>query len=160
MKKSDTIIDELAKLEAAHGRLTPEIVVRAASNKKSPLHSRFIWNDKVAAHRQRLDTAREILATYVTVTITRTKRQVSVPYYIRDPNAPPAVASYVRTEAERTRDQAEVILQNEIDRIVGCVNRARDIAEVLDQSHPGIAAKMETLLQTTLSVRTFLAAAE
>lgn len=158
MKKADILVSELDKLETKHGRLTPDLIVRAASDKKHPLHSRFQWDDKVAAHRHRLDTARELLTVYVTVTVTKTKRQIVVPYYVRDPAAPANVQGYVKTTSERTRADSEAILQNELDRILGCINRARDLAEYLDTQHRGIAAKMEFLLETAMSVRTLIAA--
>lgn len=45
----------------AGGRLTPEAVIKAAKDKKSPLHQHIEWNDNVAAHAYRMDQARAII---------------------------------------------------------------------------------------------------
>jgi hypothetical protein len=52
----------LAKIaEDGHGRLTPNAVVEAARNPRSPLHRHFEWDDAKAAEAYRLDQAREII---------------------------------------------------------------------------------------------------
>lgn len=54
--------ESLAEISKAHGgRLMPEKVLSAAQNKKSPLHSHFEWDDKLAAHAHRLEQARAII---------------------------------------------------------------------------------------------------
>lgn len=54
--------ETLAKISEEHaGRLTPDAVVAAATNRNSPLHRHFEWDDKVAAHGFRLDQARTII---------------------------------------------------------------------------------------------------
>ena len=56
--------EELSRIEQKHdGRLTPDDVVKAAADEKSPLHPHFEWNDSVAAHQFRLDQARMIIRT-------------------------------------------------------------------------------------------------
>jgi hypothetical protein len=51
------------------GELSPEAVVQAAKEKKSPLHSVFEWDDKKAGHEFRLQQAC-VLIRSVVVTIT------------------------------------------------------------------------------------------
>lgn len=49
------------------GIINPEDVVESARNKKSPLHSKFTWEDSVAAHQFRLIQARNLIRVVVTV---------------------------------------------------------------------------------------------
>jgi len=44
-----------------HGKLTPHLVVEEARPIDSPLHSRFEWDDAVAAEAYRIDQARELI---------------------------------------------------------------------------------------------------
>lgn len=61
-KKIDRIAKELRRIAKANGGvLQPEAVVRAATPESSPLHSRFEWNDDVAAQAHRLWQARQLI---------------------------------------------------------------------------------------------------
>jgi len=63
--KPDPVLDELRKIAKQHkGLLRPSHVVTAAADPASPLHQRFTWDDKRAAHEHRLWEARELLAQY------------------------------------------------------------------------------------------------
>ena len=53
-----TVLDELNQ---AHGHLTPDLVVQAATDEKSPLHPVFEWDDGKAAHQHRLWQARKLI---------------------------------------------------------------------------------------------------
>lgn len=53
--------DELLAIRSEHGRLTPEAVVQAASAEDHPLHDRFEWDDTTAAHKYRLNQARQLI---------------------------------------------------------------------------------------------------
>jgi hypothetical protein len=44
-----------------HGRLTPHLVLEAATAEDHPLHGRFEWDDSAAAHKYRLNQARELI---------------------------------------------------------------------------------------------------
>lgn len=50
-----------------HGHLLPEVVVDEARSPKSPLHSRFTWDDTEAAHQHRLWQARQLISVCVEV---------------------------------------------------------------------------------------------
>ena len=52
------IRDELLRLRARHGHLTPEVAVDEARAHNSPLHGEFEWADSVAGHAPRLEPAR------------------------------------------------------------------------------------------------------
>jgi len=49
------------------GLLQPESVVEAARPESSPLHSRFEWNNSVAAHQYRLEQARRLIRVTVEI---------------------------------------------------------------------------------------------
>lgn len=53
--------DVLGALHQEHGKLTPTIVVTAATDPDSPLHNRFEWDDSTAAHKYRLVQARDLI---------------------------------------------------------------------------------------------------
>lgn len=54
--------EALARVEKAHnGLLEPEMVVDAARDAQSPLHTHFEWSDEVAAGAYRKDQARELI---------------------------------------------------------------------------------------------------
>src|SRR5262249_15436676 len=54
---------ELLKIREEHGKLTPRLVVSAASDADHPLHSHFEWDDGEAADRYRLLQARDLIST-------------------------------------------------------------------------------------------------
>lgn len=57
------------------GHLYPDAVVSAARDDKSPLHTHFEWNDRIAGHKYRLDQARSLIRC-INVIDTRTESGV------------------------------------------------------------------------------------
>lgn len=57
----NVVIDELKDIEEIFGEISPQRVVDSAKNKKSSLHSFFVWDDSVAANRYRLQQASRLL---------------------------------------------------------------------------------------------------
>lgn len=53
--------NELARIQNLYGKITPEVLVREATEKSSPLHSYFEWDDEKAGHRWRVQQARILL---------------------------------------------------------------------------------------------------
>jgi|TARA_Y100000310_G_scaffold238070_1_gene241409 hypothetical protein len=51
----------LQAIYSEHGKLTPAIVLDQARDEAHPLHSRFEWDDEVAAERFRTDQAHELI---------------------------------------------------------------------------------------------------
>ncbi len=51
----------LDELNQAHGHLTPDLVVQAAQDEQSPIHSIFEWDNAKAGHQHRLWQARRLI---------------------------------------------------------------------------------------------------
>jgi hypothetical protein len=114
------------------GRLTAEAVVKAAADADHPLHSQFEWDDKVAAHDRRIDQARALIRG-VRVTISTDKRVVSTVWYVRDPSADAKEQGYVSLARLRTdEDLARAAIVDEFSRAASLLQRARDLAAVLE----------------------------
>lgn len=52
---------ELKRLYKKHGMLTPDVLVSEARKSSNPLHSRFEWDDTVAAEKFRREQAYQII---------------------------------------------------------------------------------------------------
>jgi hypothetical protein len=52
---------ELARIQAEHGNLTPEMIVEEARSRTSPLHHLFEWDNRVAGEKYRLGQARVLV---------------------------------------------------------------------------------------------------
>lgn len=58
---STSLIEQLEAVREEHGSLTPALLVDLARNPAHPLHSRFEWDDSVAAEKWRLEQAGQLL---------------------------------------------------------------------------------------------------
>lgn len=56
-----SLLSELQAIRDQHGALDPVLVVDTARDPEHPLHSRFEWDDSVAAEKYRLDQAAQLL---------------------------------------------------------------------------------------------------
>lgn len=56
-----SLISDLQAIRDEHGTLTPALVVDLARDPDHPLHSRFEWDDSVAAEKWRLEQAGQLL---------------------------------------------------------------------------------------------------
>ena len=132
MKTSEAIRIRLQHLEDEHGRLTASIVVEDARSPTSPLHSEFDWDVERAALRHWIERAREIIRS-VHVVVETTKTEIRVPFYLRDPEMPTNKQGYVSLDHLRTDDDlAREALRYELTRAIGYMQRAEDVAAVLD----------------------------
>jgi hypothetical protein len=61
MRSESSVDQALSALNDAHGRLTTDIVLEAATNVDSPLHKVFEWDDSTAAHAHRVWQARKLI---------------------------------------------------------------------------------------------------
>lgn len=63
--------DDLQSIYQQYGQLTPRLVLDEARDEDHPLHSRFEWDDRIAAEAHRLNQAHELI-TSVKITYRRT----------------------------------------------------------------------------------------
>lgn len=144
-------ISAIKELEDKHGRTTAELLVKAARNAKHPLHDDFVWDDKKAAHKQRIDTAREIISS-VRVLIVRNDIKISCVGYVRDPAALPDQQGYVSTVQLRSeREHAEEAILAEISRAQSYLERAKELAAGLD-----LEEEFESALAAALTLKSRL----
>lgn len=68
--------EELARIRAEHGQLTPSAVVAESMPDDAPLHPAFEWRDDVAAEGYRLIQAKDLIKT---VQVVRTDQDESEP---------------------------------------------------------------------------------
>lgn len=133
-------------LRKIRGGPTPENVVTAAKNQLHPWHKRFDWDDASAAHKHRLDTAREIIRSVHVRVISQT-RVMYGPAYVRNPE-PSAPQGYIETaKAASQRELAVQVMAQEMARIRGCIERARALSVQL-----GLEAEFDGLIADVMKV--------
>lgn len=122
------------------GRLMPADVVEAARDTDSPLHSSFEWDDTEAAQKYRLNQARSLIRT-VKLMVTVREVPVSVPYYVRDPEADAKQAGYRTVISLRSEeDVARAAIIDAMKRVSNAVRHAKELAAVL-----GVVADLEAI---------------
>jgi hypothetical protein len=159
-KRIDKIRDALEAIRRQNGgRLTREAVVKTATNSRHILHREFVWNNKRAAHLQRLDRAQELITRYVTVVVIDRSMKIVAPAYVKDPTLRTNESGYTSITAEtiKAKDAQQIVLV-ELDRCASCISRARNIAAVLDIRHRGVSDQLEDMLTQLVAVRRALAA--
>jgi len=118
-------------VEDAEGRITPDAVVRQATDPESPLHRYFEWDDQKAGHSYRIDQARRLIR-LIEVVVTTDTRIITVPLYVRDAKAEGDEQGYVSLPRLRTEpDTAREMLRTEFSRASACLTRAEDLADAL-----------------------------
>lgn len=138
-------------LEDAKGRITPDRVLRAAADPKSPLHGEFEWNDGKAAHAYRIDQARRLIVS-VRVTVTVEACELPISRYVRDPRVPAHEQGYVDVEKlVRNPGPTRAMVRYEIERAMAVVMRARGYAKVADMEDE-LKALVAALADDTVSL--------
>lgn len=125
-------IEQLA--ERHGGRLTPALVVEAATNPASPLHSEFTWDNSVAAQKYREVQARRLIRS-VEVRVTHEDHTIAAPVFVRDSRVPAGQQGYARlARVASDPAQARELLKYETSRAKAILTRAENIATVLGLS--------------------------
>jgi hypothetical protein len=141
-----TAVSALRALMDKHGRLTPDEVVERARNPKHPLHPYFEWDDKIGGALHRIEQARTLLAEVRYEVVE--KHLTAAIQFVRDPAAAHHTQGYIATSALADDEaQARSAVINELDRVVACLRRARDVAEVV-----GVEVDVNDLLRRTEAV--------
>jgi len=108
----------LLALYKKKGRLDPHDVVEEASDPQSPLHSRFTWDDDVAAVQWRLQQARQLIRS---VTIERIVAEDEEPKIIRAFVHDPANGGYLSVKDVAThvdvRDRVLEDMRRDLERL-------------------------------------------
>ena len=131
------------------GVLTPEIIVQAAQNEDNPLHNQFDWNDSSAAHKHRLDIARQLLRA-VRFEVRTTKHVFNaVPSYIHNPSADYFEQSYINIETTDRETKREVLL-DEVERVISMILRAQKISAA---TMPTIVEDWELVLNSVIAIK-------
>ena len=119
--------DYIISLAEDNGYINPERVIEDASNRNSPIHTEFDWDDKSAAHTHRLDQARTLIR-FVKLNVQVHNVTVVAPYYVPDPERPLHSKRYIElTVAGRNAETARQVLLAELDRIAAAIRRAQQI---------------------------------
>ena len=128
------------------GRVTPEAVWRAARDPKHILHREFPWDVKKAAEICWNEIAGRIIRECkVTVTISEVRKLL--PCYVSDPRT--KESGYIATTLVARREElAEAVLLDEVSRIEGAINRARDLAAAFN-----LGPEFERLLDDIVTIK-------
>jgi hypothetical protein len=141
------IIAEIERLEDRRGRITPELVLDAARDKRSVLHDCFDWDDTIAAERWRLEQSRELIRS-VKFTVIYKDAEVQSVKYVRNPDVPIDCQGYISTIKIQHRSSADMI-KAELNAIVALLNRAESLAiakeDDLGKTHEKIASIRESV---------------
>lgn len=112
IRKADApIIGNILERLKTTGPLTAERVLDEATNKRSPLHKYFTWNDQKAAHKWRLEEARRLIRSVEVVIEDLRGKQIPMRAYfnVRDGEG---VRSYEPMEfVFETPDLADQVIQ-------------------------------------------------
>lgn len=126
---------EIAKLEQKYnGMLTPKDVVREASNRTSPIHDWFDWNDNGAGEKWRLHQARMLITTIKTIsTFNGTQKEYRKYVNVRVDGNEGSGRFYVQTNnALKNPDTKSQVLQRAINEITYWERTYADYKELED----------------------------
>lgn len=124
----ESISEWLDEIEKEHSEITPDMVVELAQDPDCPAHDFFEWDDKKAGHAHRVWQARTLLSRRVV--ISTESYSLSVPRYVRNPEAQPSSQSYVATRQIRDVDLQQQTLAAEFARARSLLERARELSKV------------------------------
>lgn len=141
MSNNVAIIDAMRAIaDANDGTLTPDLVIEAARDPASPLHSEFTWDRDEAAYERWRDQARALIGK-VRIEIRTTEYSFEVPRYVRDPTVHARVQGYTSLDRlRRDREAAREAVMAEFVRASGALARAKHLAVAL-----GLADEIEAL---------------
>lgn len=123
----------MALADANDGRLSPDMVVKTASDLASPLHPKFEWDDTEAAIEHRRYQARQLIRS-VRIEYRTETFSFTAPAYIREPGLT-RTAGYISTGRLATdEDKAREAVVTEFSRVSAALKRAQEVAAALGLS--------------------------
>jgi hypothetical protein len=140
-KRLEVEINELA--EANGGKVTPDMVIKAARKKSTALYeyfdSRDAWNQSKAQAHYCVIVARELIRS-VRIEVTTTEYSISAPAFVRDPSAAPKQGYTSTKNLRNDADLAREVLVEEFARAGAALARAKAVAAAI-----GMANEVEEL---------------
>ena len=134
---------EISRIYNEKGSITPDLVIKAASDPNNVLHHLFEWDDTKASNSYRVDQARHII-TSVRINIVTESRTISAVSYVRDPRLPNDQQGYISVAKLKTdKDLAKDSIRYEFQRAYAHLHRAKTHAEIL-----GMEDQVSALLNT------------
>ena len=132
MQKQSSIDKALSALNDAHGRLTTDIVLEAATNAESPLHQMFEWDDNAAALEHRKWQARKLIKSvkierpdgdltprYLSIKIENERWYEDISLIVRDHDKYLSVLSDVEATIKDLEHRIESLIQLQDSRLTG-----------------------------------------
>lgn len=129
--------EELKRLQNLHGTVTPELIVREAEKKRSPLHNIFEWDDEKAAYNHRLQQARILLNNIQVTIITDGKsREISVYEITTRKEGYKSIDTFTPDDIEFVRNgilqdlislKGKLKLYNEFDKVLVYIEQAIEV---------------------------------
>jgi hypothetical protein len=132
MQSQSSIDKALSALNDAHGRLTTDIVLEAATNAESPLHKVFEWDDSTAAHAHRVWQARKLIKSvkierpdgdltprYLSIKIENERWYEDISLIVQNPDKYLSVLSDVEATIKDLEHRIESLIQLQDSRLTG-----------------------------------------
>lgn len=144
---NERIREELERILAERGELTPDLVIEEARDPGSPLHDRFEWDDGKAAMEHRRKQARDVIRS-VRINYETETHVITSFAYVHDPEAP-SKQGYVSVASLRgSKDLARAAIVAEFGRAAAALKRAYEVAEVLGMRDEldGLVVRVERAL--------------
>ncbi len=131
----------------ALGRIIPRRLWKAAqADKNHPYHNEFEWDQRLSAEENWDKRAAELIRE-IRLEVIIDDQKIMAPYYVSDPRSDgPGYISTVRIA--KREDWAQSVLLDELKRLEGGINRARDLATVFK-----LESEFERLLENLFEVR-------
>lgn len=124
----ETISEWLDEIEREHPDITPAMLLEMAQDPECPAHEFFEWDDEKAGHAHRIWQARTLLSRKVV--ITTDSYSLTVPRYVRNPEAQPATQSYIATRSISVEDLQHQTLAQEFARARALLERTRELSRM------------------------------
>lgn len=141
--KAQVAGEEIERIEAKHGAVTPQILVDESKDDTAVLHKLFEWDDEKAAEKYRLSQAGNIIRNLtVTVADIKTNKPVTVRAYVSTQSEHDEKSFYISTgRAFKVPETREAVIaqalrelrefQRKYGALVEFANTCDKIAEVL-----------------------------
>lgn len=126
----DPVAEWLNIIELKHSEITPDLLIELATDPDCPAHGYFEWDDEKAGHAHRLSQARTLLARKVVVSTE--SYELQVPRYVRNPDAPSNMQSYLSTRSINVASMQQQTLAQEFVRVRQMLERARGLAKLFE----------------------------